>query len=87
MRRCRFARHSLPPASRSAATIVGMAKVKVYRVKVYDAHSDQWVISPRMATREGVAIMHGKIVEDTGIEIDDSELEYGEKWTAKNFKP
>lgn len=69
------------------ATIVSMAKVKVYRVKVHDAHTDQWVISPRMATRQGVAIMHGKIIEDTETEIDDSQLEDGEKWTAKNFKP
>jgi hypothetical protein len=43
-----------------------MAKVKVYRVRVYDGASDQWAVSPRMATREGVAIMNGKIIEGYG---------------------
>jgi hypothetical protein len=64
-----------------------MAKVKVYRVRVYDAISDQWSISPRMATREGVAIMHGKIIEETETQIDDSQLEDGEKWTPRDFTP
>jgi hypothetical protein len=66
---------------------IGMAKVKVYRVKVHDPVSDQWAISPRMVTREGVAIMTGKIIEGTEIEIDDSQLEDGEQWTPRNFTP
>jgi hypothetical protein len=40
-----------------------------------------------MATREGVAIMKGKIIEETEIEIDGSQLEDGEKWTPRNFTP
>ncbi len=64
-----------------------MAKVKVYRVEVYDAISDKWSISPRLATREGVAIMHGKIVEETEPQIDDSQLEDGEKWTPRDCTP
>jgi hypothetical protein len=48
-----------------------MARVKVYGV------ANQWVFLPRMATREGIAIMHGKIIEGSELEIDDSQLEYG----------
>ena len=66
---------------------IGMAKIKVYRVKVYDGNSDEWSVSPRMATREGVAIMHGKIIEESETEIDDSVLEYGEQWTPRYFRP
>jgi hypothetical protein len=62
-----------------------MANVKVYRVKVYDPITDQWSISPRMATREGVAIMNGKIIEETATDISDSQLEDGERWTPRNF--
>jgi hypothetical protein len=64
-----------------------MAKVKVYRVRVHDAVSGQWKVSPRMATREGVAIMNGKIIEGTEIEIDDLQLEDSEQWTPRNFTP
>ncbi len=64
-----------------------MATVKVYRVRVYDAVSDQWSISPRMATREGVAIMNGKIIAGTEAEIDASQLEDGEQWTPRDFTP
>jgi hypothetical protein len=66
---------------------IGMAKVKVYHVKVYDPTSDQWSISPRMATREGVAIMNGKIIEGSETETDESQLEHGEQWTPRNFTP
>lgn len=64
-----------------------MAKVKVYRVRVYDPVSDQWPISTRMATREGVAIMNGKAIQETETDIDYSQLEDGEKWTPRNFTP
>jgi hypothetical protein len=40
-----------------------------------------------MATREGVAIMNGKIIEGTEVEIDDSQLEDSEQWTPRNFVP
>ena len=64
-----------------------MAKVKIYRVKVYNVMTDQPVISRRMATREGAARMKGEILEDTGIAIDESRLEPGEQWTTVDFKP
>ena len=59
----------------------------MYRVKVYDPTNDQWSISPRLATREGVAIMNGKIIEGTETEIDDSQLEEREQWTPGDFMP
>jgi hypothetical protein len=67
--------------------LVNMAKVKVYRVKVFDGMTDRRVISRRMATREGAATMRGEVLEDTEIEIDESQLEPGEQWTPVDFKP
>jgi hypothetical protein len=64
-----------------------MAKVKVSKVTVYDVTTDQQRVSRRMATPEGAAIMHGTVVENTEVEIDESQLERGEKWTPIDFKP
>jgi hypothetical protein len=62
-----------------------MSKVEVFRVKIYDGMTDDYVTSRRMATLEGVAIMRGTII-GSGILIDDSELEEGEQWTRLDFK-
>jgi hypothetical protein len=64
-----------------------MAKVTVYKVQVYDIMTDGSVISRRMATREGAAMMKGNVIENTAVEIDENQLESGEKWTARDFKP
>jgi hypothetical protein len=40
-----------------------------------------------VATREGAARMKGEILQDTEIEIDESQLEPGEEWTRTDFKP
>jgi hypothetical protein len=64
-----------------------MPRVRVYRVTVYDPETDKKFLSRRMATRDGAAIMHGTIIEDTEIEIDESQLERGEQWTPMDFKP
>jgi hypothetical protein len=64
-----------------------MTRLKVYKVKVYDVTTDQFVISRRLATREGAAIMRGVVLEDTGVVIDASQLEPGEQWTPKDFTP
>jgi len=64
-----------------------MPKVKVYKVRVYNVMTDEFVISRRMATRDGAAIMRGEILEHTGVEIDSSHLEDGEQWTPKDFSP
>ena len=64
-----------------------MPKIKVYRVKVYNSLTDEFVVSRRMATREGAAIMKGVVLDSTEVEIDASQLEPGENWTPKDFTP
>jgi hypothetical protein len=64
-----------------------MAKVMVYRVKLYDAANDAPKISRRMATRRGAEVMCGHVLENTAIRIEDSQLENGEQWTAVDFNP
>ena len=64
-----------------------MKKVTVYKVKVYDIYKDEPVLSRRMATREGAAIMKGDVIENTATEIDASQLEPGENWTPRDFIP
>ncbi len=64
-----------------------MAKVTVFKVQAYNIITDQYVLSRRMATREGAEIMKGKVIENTAAEIDETQLEPGEKWTPRNFKP
>ena len=68
-----------------------MAKVKVYKFELYDRETDptieQVTLSSRMATREGVAMMTGRVIESTEIEIDESQLESGLPWTPKDFTP
>jgi hypothetical protein len=64
-----------------------MAGVKIYKVKLYNVVTDQYVVSRRMATREGAAKMKGEVVENAGIDIDESRLEPGEQWTPIDFMP
>jgi hypothetical protein len=40
-----------------------------------------------MATREGATIMKGEIIDNTAVEIDETQLESGEKWTPIDFRP
>ena len=63
-----------------------MATVKVYKVKLYNVDNYETQISRRMATREGARIMGGQVVEDTEREVDESELEFGEQWTPRDFR-
>lgn len=64
-----------------------MAKVTVYKVQVYNIMTDQSVLSRRMATREGAEIMKGKVIENTAVEIDETQIEPGEEWTPIDFRP
>ena len=64
-----------------------MAKVTVYKVRIYDIQSDEFTLSRRMATVEGAARMRGDILENTAVEIDVSRLEPGEEWTPRDFNP
>jgi hypothetical protein len=62
-----------------------MPKVTVYKIKVYDISKDESRVSRRMATEKGAAIMCGRIILGTGIEIDADRLEPGEEWTPRDF--
>ena len=64
-----------------------MAKVTVYKVRLYDAVDEDAQISTRMATPKGAHMMGGDIVEGTGVVIDASQLEPGAQWTPRDFIP
>jgi hypothetical protein len=64
-----------------------MAKVMVYKVKVYDITNDSTMVSRRMATRKGAAMMRGEVIEDSATEVDEARLENGGQWTAVGFNP
>lgn len=61
--------------------------VTVYKVRMYNIATDEFVISRRMATIKGSRIMGGDIIDGTEIEIDESQLEPGMEWTARDFNP
>lgn len=64
-----------------------MPKITVYKVEFYDIRTDECWLSRRMATEKGASIMHGGILRDTAVEIDDSRLEPGKEWTVRDFVP
>jgi hypothetical protein len=64
-----------------------VGKVTVYKVQLYDAVNDEPLTSRRMATRRGAEMMQGHVLENTGIEIEESQLERGQQWTVPNFNP
>jgi hypothetical protein len=64
-----------------------MAKVNAYKVRSYDATKDDYVVSRRLATREGARKMRAELLENTEVEIDDSMLERGERFTPRDFVP
>ena len=64
-----------------------MARVTVYRFRVYAIRPDQNRVSSRMATAKGVEMLHGEIIPETAVEIDEDRLERGEEWTVPNFVP
>lgn len=55
-----------------------MDTVTVYMFEIYDQHSGDMKHSRRMATREGVARLGGKIIAGSGVEIDRWRLDPGE---------
>jgi len=62
-------------------------RVKVYKVRVYNVATDELCISRRMATEAGASKMGGEIISETGVLIASDQLERGEEWTARDFKP
>jgi hypothetical protein len=64
-----------------------VGKVTVYEIQLYDVANDAPKISRRWATREGAQIMGGMVLEHTAVQIDETELENGNQWTALGFEP
>jgi hypothetical protein len=64
-----------------------MDKITVYKVGLYDTQNDAPCTSRRMATIQGAAMMGGWIIDRTEVEIDQSQLEPGVQWTARDFNP
>ena len=58
-----------------------MTAVIVYSFQAWDQSTGEYKLSRRMATREGIEMCKGKVLEDTAIEIDSSQLEREEEWT------
>lgn len=61
--------------------------VTVYKVEVYDIHSDQYIISKRYATPNGAKQMNGRILFETEIRIPWHDLEADTEWTAIGYTP
>lgn len=64
-----------------------MDKITVYKVGLYDVQNDERRTSRRMATVAGAEMMGGWVIDGTGVEIDRSQLEPCEEWTARDFDP
>jgi hypothetical protein len=64
-----------------------MAKVKVFRANLYDPRSDNWLRSRRLFTRKGAEKVGADLVEDTEVEINESDLEEPGLWTARDYQP
>ncbi|WP_428484487.1 hypothetical protein [Rhodopila sp.] len=47
-----------------------MGKVKVYRFRLYDITNDDYHLSRRWGTREGIKAVCGMVLEDTETDID-----------------
>jgi len=67
--------------------VLNSTRVKVYKVRMYNAATDETIISRRMATSTGAAIMHGDILPATEVLIHSEQLERGEQWTERDFDP
>jgi hypothetical protein len=64
-----------------------MARVTVYKVKVWTQNAGDYRVSRRMATENGATKMCGEIITGTGVEIDADRLIRGEEWTERDFVP
>ena len=64
-----------------------MAKVRIYRFKVYDIQHDEAVTSKRWGTEKAIKeIACGQVLQDTGVEVDGNshamKFEYDQIRTA-----
>jgi hypothetical protein len=70
----------------SLSEVDEVAKVTVWKVRLYDAVNDAPKTSKRMATELGAKMMGGEIVTVSGVQIEASLLN-GEQWTDIGFDP
>ena len=67
---------------------VQMPKVIIYRFRLYDIATDEYVPSRRWATMETIRRIGGEAFDDTATEIDDSLLSHDlPGMTDRDFKP
>lgn len=65
-----------------------MSNVTVYRFKIYDIVNDEWKISRRWATQEGIDKVCGERIDGTAIEIASKLVGTEvEGMTARNYDP
>ena len=64
-----------------------MAKVTVYKADLYDVSNDTMIRSRRWFTRKGAERVNAELDEQSGVEIDEAELEEPGLWTARNYSP
>jgi len=65
-----------------------MSKVTVYRFQKYDIMTDTMQTSQRWATRQAIAEVGGKVLEDTAVEVDPDCLKSEiEGMTPRDFNP
>lgn len=64
-------------------------KTTIYQFEIYDAQNDEIKKSSRWGTRYAIeTIAHGKVLEDSAFEIDESEVDTDiPGMTEKNFVP
>lgn len=63
-----------------------MAKIRVFKFRVFDMNGrEDAALSGRYATTATIAILGGRVLPDTYIWVDDTELENG--MTRPGFQP
>jgi len=68
-------------------TVLNSMRVEIHKVRMYNAATDEWIISRRMATPSGAARMHGEIIPGTKVLVNSDQLEQGMEWTKLDFSP
>ena len=62
------------------------ARTKVFRFKLFDITTDDFVVSSRYATDQAIAQIGAQAIHGTEIEIDSTKLDEN-GMTAKKFEP
>jgi hypothetical protein len=65
-----------------------MSRVTVHLFRAYDIHTDQFIVSKRMATLEAIARVNGEPIEGTAVAIEVSDLDPGiSGMTPRGYEP